>query len=72
MSQYIIRMDTRIAALEAAQVKHLPYATSNEIDAATVAILKLKLEAEYKQDLIDNALAHIQKAANNGSRKGGK
>lgn len=58
----------RLARMEAAQAKHLPYPTANGIEDATAALMRLKFEADFRQDLIDNALSHLQYARN--GRKG--
>ncbi len=55
-------MGERIAALEAAQVKHLPYRAAEEIEDATAAILRIKFETDFRQEVIDNALEHLQMA----------
>lgn len=52
----------RIRRLEAAQAKHLPYPTADGIEDATAAILRLKFEADFRQELVENALAHLQSA----------
>ena len=58
----IKHLRVRIAALEASQAKHLPYRTADEIEDATAAILRIKFEADFRQELVDNALAHLQQA----------
>lgn len=52
----------RIQRLEEAQAKHLPYPTADGIEDATAAILRLKFEADFRRELVDNALAHLQQA----------
>lgn len=55
-------MRERITALEAAQAKHLPYRTAEEIEDATAAILTAKFKNDFNGELLDNALAHLQQA----------
>jgi hypothetical protein len=61
-------MRERIASLESAQAKHLPYMTADEIEEATAAILAAKFKTDFHGELLDNALAHLQKARN-GNQK---
>ena len=64
--------EQRIRMLEQAAKKHLPYATADEIENATAAILALKFDLDIKQDMVDNALAHLRGARNpQKSRKEG-
>ena len=58
----ITHLREQIASLEAAQAKHLPYRSAEEIENATAAILRMKFESDFHSDVIDNALAHLQKA----------
>jgi hypothetical protein len=58
----------RIAALEAAQAKHLPYRTAEEIEDATAAILTMKFKNDFNGEIIDNALAHLQQARNGNEK----
>ena len=58
----ITHLRERIASLEAAQAKHLPYRSAEEIENATAAILRMKFESDFHSDVIENALAHLQKA----------
>jgi hypothetical protein len=62
-------MQRRLEALEQAQAKHLPYRTADEIEAATAAILKIKFETDFRQEVIENALAHLQIARNGNKEK---
>jgi hypothetical protein len=39
---YICDLKKRVGTLEAAQAKHLPYRTADEIEDATAAILRIK------------------------------
>lgn len=59
----------RLSELEQAQAKHLPYHTADEIEAATAAILKIKFETDFRQEVIENALAHLQQARNGKGQK---
>jgi hypothetical protein len=52
----------RISVLETAQVKHLPYKSAEAIEDATAALLIAKFKMDFNQDLLDNALAHLQHA----------
>lgn len=56
--------EKRIGQLELAQAKHLPYRAADEIENSLAALLRLKNEADFRQDLIDNALNHLQQARN--------
>jgi hypothetical protein len=58
----------RVATLEANQAKHLPYKTADEIEEATAGILKAKFENEFRGELLDNALAHLQQARNGNAK----
>jgi hypothetical protein len=58
----IKHMRVRIAALETSQAKHLPYRTADEIEDATAAILRIKFEKDFWQELVENALEHLQNA----------
>jgi hypothetical protein len=58
----------RIKALEDSQAKHLPYMTAEEIENATASILTAKFKHDFHGELLDNALAHLQKARN-GNQK---
>jgi len=55
-------MRERIAALEAAQAKHLPYRTAEEIEDGIGALLPLLYEDEIRHERIQNALVHFQRA----------
>ena len=61
---YIKSLTNRIVRLEAAQAKHLPYRSADEIEDATAAILRIRHEAQFNLDLVDNAMAHLQMARN--------
>jgi hypothetical protein len=52
----------RIVALEAAQAKHLPYRTADEIENATAALNAMQFDLDFKKSLLDNALAHLLQA----------
>ena len=54
----------RVARLEQDGPKHLPYKTADEIEDATAAILRIKHEADFNLELIENAMAHLQLARN--------
>jgi hypothetical protein len=64
----IKNMRTRITALEAAQAKHLPYRTAEEIEDATAALLTAKYKMDLNQEFLDNALAHLQNARNGNTK----
>lgn len=74
---YLRQTENRLSALEQtvqdlqkAQAKHLPYKTADEIEHATAALMKLKFESDFRADIIENALNHLQIARNgNGSKK---
>lgn len=53
-------MRERIVALEAAQAKHLPYRTAESIEDAEAAIVKAMCEVRFNNELLENALAHMQ------------
>jgi len=59
----------RIAALESAQAKHLPYHTADEIENATAAINAIQFDLDFKKDLLDNALAHLHQARNGNGKQ---
>jgi len=61
--------EQRISQLEAAQAKHLPYKTADEIENSIAAIIYMKHDADRKAELIENALNHLQLARGNGSKK---
>jgi len=61
-------IERKIEELSAAQAKHLPYSTAEEIENSVAALLRLKDEADFRQDLIENALNHLRKARN-GNKK---
>jgi hypothetical protein len=63
-----IHLHTENAALKAAQAKHLPYMTAEEIEDATAAILTAKFKHDFNGELLDNALAHLQKARNGNAK----
>jgi hypothetical protein len=58
----------RIASLEDAQAKHLPYRTNDEIENSIAALLTLKFQQDLKTEFIDNALGHLQNARSGGSK----
>jgi len=60
--------EMRITELEAAQAKHLPYRTAEEIESALAALWKVRNESEVRLDLIDNSISHMQ-LARNGNKK---
>ncbi len=62
-------LEKTIQTLQAAQAKHLPYKTADEIENATAALLKLKFESDFRGELIENALSHLQVARNGNSKK---
>jgi hypothetical protein len=68
---HLCEMRRRIKLLEEAQAKHLPYRTADEIEDATAAILNMKFRTEFNQEMIENALAHLQ-AARQGNGKSKK
>lgn len=55
-------MRERIAALERAQAKHLPYHTAEEIENATAAVNRIMFELDLKREFVDNALNHLKAA----------
>ena len=65
---HITNLQRRIETLEANQAKHLPYKTADEIEEATAGILKAKFENDFRGELLDNALAHLQ-LARDGNKK---
>jgi hypothetical protein len=52
----------RIAALESAQAKHLPYRTAEEIEDGIGALIPILYEEELTHERIQNALIHFQRA----------
>jgi len=58
----------RVAKLEDAEAKHLPYRTADNIENAEAAIIKAIREVRFDNELLDNALAHLQQARN-GNKK---
>ena len=58
----IRHMRDRIAALESAQAKHLPYKSAEAIEDATAALLIAKFKMDFNQEILDNALAHLAHA----------
>ena len=64
----VTAMRDRIAQLEAAQAKHLPYRTNDEIENSIAALLTLKFQHDLKGEFIDNALGHLQNARSGGSK----
>lgn len=56
----IRHMRERITALEAAQARHLPYRTAESIEDAEAAIIKAMHEVRFNNELLENALAHMQ------------
>ena len=65
--QRLTELEQKVAGLSAAQAKHLPYRTADEIENATAALLKLKFEQDFRAELIENALGHL-KTARNGNK----
>ena len=61
--------ERRIAELTAAQAKRLPYSCADELENSMAAILRLQHETDFRKDLIENALNHLQLARGNGSKK---
>ena len=45
-----------------ATAAHLPYVTAEEIEDGLAALWKLRFEIDLKQELVDNAIAHLQLA----------
>lgn len=64
MTARLIDAEKRISQLEQAQVKHMPYRTADEIENSIAAMLRLKNELDFKVELFDNALSHLQQARN--------
>ena len=63
-------LEARIEKLTTAQARHLPYSTADEIENATAALLYVKQANDLRADMLDNCLAHLQKArAGNGKNK---
>lgn len=62
-------MRERIAALEASQARHLPYRTAESIEDAEAAIIKAMREVRFNNDLLENALAHMQSARNGNAKQ---
>lgn len=52
----------RIEQLEQASKKRLPYQTAEELEHSLSALIVLKDELDFKVSLVDNAMAHLQKA----------
>lgn len=52
----------RIADLEAATKKRLPYVTADEIENALAALNYARQVQRERQDMIANAIHHLQKA----------
>lgn len=50
-----------------ATAAHLPYVTAEEIEDGLAALWKLRFELDLKEELVDNAIAHLQLAR--GGRK---
>jgi hypothetical protein len=51
-----------------AQAAHLPYLAAEEIENGLAALWILKRELDLKEELVENAIAHLQ-AARGGKRK---
>ena len=68
MQQNWQELQKRIDQLEQAQAKHLPHNTADEIENATAALLYVKQANDLRADMLDNCLAHLQKARN-GNKK---
>lgn len=62
LEEQLKQAQARIAELEAMQARHLPYVTAEEIENAEAALLYAKRAARERRDMIENALAHLQKA----------
>ena len=69
LSAELKNMRQRIANLEGAQAKHLPYKTAEELENTIAALLVAKFKLDFNQEIIDNALAHAQKARNGRNLK---
>ena len=69
LHSWINAIQVRLSELEQAQAQHLPYRTADEIEAATAAILKIKFETDFRQEVVENALAHLQIARNGNKEK---
>jgi hypothetical protein len=62
----IRRLQERVHQLEQSTQKRLPYKSADEIENAIAALLTVQFDLDVKQDLIGNALAHMQQARNPG------
>ena len=60
----IKRQEQRIQQLEQASAKRLPYKSADEIENATAALLYTMEDLSLRRDMLENALAHLQKARN--------
>ena len=61
-------MRERISALEAAQAKHLPFRSADEIENGIAALNYIVFDEDLKRERIQNALAHLQNARSGGSK----
>lgn len=59
---------TRIERMENGGAARLPYKTADAIEDATAALLSLKFDTDMRQQKIENALAHLQKARDPGGK----
>lgn len=58
----LVEARQRIAKLEEANKSHLPFNVAKEIESATAAMLMIESEANFKVELIQNALEHLRQA----------
>lgn len=65
----ISELTKRIRALEQANLQRLPYKSFEEILNGMAALEILEREADFKQDLIQNAKAHFVNAMASGTKR---
>lgn len=51
------------------RITRLPYKTAEEIEASLAALWVLRRELDFRTELVDNAIAHLQKARAVGKKQ---
>jgi flagellar biosynthesis/type III secretory pathway chaperone len=65
----IHRLEQRIHQLEQSSAKRLPYKSADEIENGIAALLYTIQDTNLRNDMLQNVLAHLQKARNPEGKK---
>ncbi len=69
LKERLTQAERQIEAMLAAQARHLPYSTAEEIENSLAALWRVRGEIEFRAELLDNAISHMQKARGGNKKR---